>query len=142
MIALDTNVLARFYIDDAGDLEAQKQSGAARHVFETSDALFVPVTVVLELEWVARALYEFAAHDFSRMIEHLVGLPNVTLEDWPAVLDALAWYEQGLDFADALHLARSSGCDSFLTFDDRHFARRAARIGATPPVSVPSRVRA
>ena len=45
--------------------------------------------------------------------------------------------EQGMDFADALHLAGSEHCEALYTFDDRRFARRARRIGATPNVVVP-----
>jgi predicted nucleic acid-binding protein len=37
--------------------------------------------------------------------------------------------EAGLDFADALHLAKAAGCEAFVTFDQR-FARAATRLGA------------
>jgi predicted nucleic-acid-binding protein len=137
MIAVDTNVLARFYIDDPQDPESKKQRPLARSALESSEGVFVPITVVLELEWVSRALYAFDAAAFARMIDHLVGLPNVTVEDWPAVLDAVALHQQGLDFADALHVVRSAHCQEFLTFDDRRLARRATAIGVIPRVSVP-----
>lgn len=137
MIAVGTNILARFYVDDPGDPEAKRQRPIARDLLESSDGVYVPLTVILELEWVTRAFYGFGAEDFGRVLEHLVGLPNVTVEDWPAVLDAVALHREGLDFADALHLTRSARCERFFTFDDRRFARRAARMGIHPPVSVP-----
>lgn len=137
MIAVDTNVLARFYVDDPGDPEAARQRPAARALLESPEGIFVPVTVVLELEWVTRAFYGFQAADFERIVEHLTGLPNVNVEDWPQVRAAASLHAQGLDFADALHLARSERCSRFFTFDDRGFARRAKRAGATPPVAVP-----
>lgn len=59
MIALDTNILARFYVDDPGDPEAAKQRPIARSIMTDSPSLFVPLTVVLELEWVLRAFYRF-----------------------------------------------------------------------------------
>jgi predicted nucleic-acid-binding protein len=68
MISLDTNVIARFYVDDPSDTEALKQRPLARQVFEQGDALFVPLTVVLELEWVLRAFYEFAAPQFLKVV--------------------------------------------------------------------------
>jgi hypothetical protein len=34
-----------------------------------------------------------------------------------------------------LHLACSEHCDSFATFDDRGFARKAAKLKTTPPVA-------
>ncbi len=137
MIGLDTNVLARFYVDDPNDAEATKQRPLAKKVLSESKQLFVPLTVVLELEWVLRAFYGFAAQDFIRVMEHLLGLANVSVEEWPRVVDALAWHGEGLDFADALHLQASRHCDAFYSFDDRRFARRANRIGSKPPVSVP-----
>ena len=99
--------------------------------------MFVPVTVVLELEWVLRAFYGFGSDEFGAVMEHLTGLPNVTVEDWTCVLDATALHLQGLDLADALHLVRSTRCNKLLTFDDRKFARRADRMQTTPPVVVP-----
>ncbi len=111
MIALDTNILARFYVDDPGDPEAGKQRPIARRIIVESPQLFVPLTVVLELEWVLRAFYEFSAADFVAVVRHLLGLPNVTVEEWPRVVDALAWYTEGIDFADALHLLASGHCD-------------------------------
>ena len=137
MIGLDTNVLARFYVDDQNDPEAVKQRPLAKKILLESKQLFVPLTVVLELEWVLRAFYGFATQDFIRVMEHLLELANVSVEDWPRVVDALAWHGEGLDFADALHLQASRHCDSFYSFDDRRFARRAHRIGIKPPVSVP-----
>ncbi len=36
----------------------------------------------------------------------------------------LQWHENGLDFADALHLAESQNCSTIYTFDDK-FVKRA-----------------
>lgn len=137
MIALDTNVLARFYVDDPADPEAAKQRPAAHRLLGESAQIFIPLTVVLELEWLLRAFYGFATEDFVRVIRHLLGLPNVSVEEWPRVNDALAWHSEGLDFADALHLSASKHCTDFISFDDRRFARRANRLGVMPPVVVP-----
>ena len=137
MIALDTNILARFYVDDPADPEASRQRPIARRIVAESPRLFVPLTVMLELEWVLRAFYGFAAEDFVRVVKHLLGLPNVSVEEWPRVADALAWHADGLDFADALHLLASSHCETFLSFDDRRFAPRAKRRGVSPIVVVP-----
>ncbi len=136
MISLDTNVIARFYVDDPSDTEAMKQRPAARQVFEQGDALFVPLTVVLELEWVLRAFYEFTSPQFARVVQHLAGLPHVTIERSSEVLSALHDHVQGLDFADALHLRASAHCASMVTFDDKKFARRAAKLELSPAVKV------
>lgn len=138
MIAVDTNVLARYYVDDPSDPESKRQRPVAARVMSESAAIFVPVTVVLELVWLLRAFYEFAVEDCAVVVEHLAGLPNVTVEDWPAVLEAVRLHRAGLDFADALHLARSGRCEDFFTFDDRKFARRASKLVKSPRVSVPA----
>lgn len=139
MIALDTNILARFYVDDPADPGAAKQRPIAHRLLAEAKPVFVPLTVVLELEWVLRAFYGFAVDDFVRVVQHLLGLANVTVEEWARVSDALALHKDGLDFADALHLLASSDCTEFMTFDDRRFARRAKRLGLTPVVVVPVR---
>ena len=138
MIALDTNILARFYVDDPADPEAARQRPIARRILSESAQVFVPLTVILELEWVLRAFYGFAAEDFVRVVNHLLGLPNVSVEEWSRIADALVWHAEGLDFADALHLLASSHCTEFMSFDDRRFARRAKRMGTTPTVIVPT----
>lgn len=138
MIALDTNVIARFYVDDPADPEAAAQRPLARKVFEDSGALFVPLTVVLELEWVLRAFYGFSAAQFAKVVTHLAGLPHVTVESLPSVLSAIKTHIDGLDFADALHLRASASCEALVSFDDRKFARTAARLKLQPPVKVPA----
>ena len=137
MIAVDTNILARFYCDDPDDREARLQKPIARRVMVDSPAVFVPLTVVLELEWVMRGFYETRPEEFCRVIEHLLGMPHVTVERWEAVKDAIGLHSQGLDFADALHWSCSSACESLASFDDRKFVRRAARLGLKPAVAVP-----
>jgi predicted nucleic-acid-binding protein len=137
VIALDTNLLARFYVDDPSDPEAARQRPVARRLILGPQALFVPVTVVLELEWVMRGFYEVRPESFCAAIEHLLGLPGVTVDRWEAVEAALEVHRAGIDFADAMHWALSRGCSEVASPDDRRFARRAARLGLEPPVTVP-----
>lgn len=136
MIAVDTNILARFYCDDPEDTEARHQRPVARKVIVESPALFVPLTVMLEFEWVMRGFYEFEPEAFCLAAEHLLGMPHVTVERWQAVKDAVDLHRRGLDFADALHWASSAGCEHLVTFDDRGFARRARRLGLKPEVTL------
>ncbi|MGH8663826.1 MAG: type II toxin-antitoxin system VapC family toxin [Burkholderiales bacterium] len=137
MIAVDTNILARFYCDDPDDPEAKRQRPIARRVVLESSAILVPLTVVLELEWVMRGFYGLAPEDYCRVIEHLLGMSHVTVERWDAVKDALQLHRQGLDFTDALHWACSRNCERLVTFDDRRFVRRARRLHLAPEVTLP-----
>ncbi|MGZ8216390.1 type II toxin-antitoxin system VapC family toxin [Methylomagnum sp.] len=138
MIGIDTNILARFYVDDPKDPEAEKQRPIARRIMLESSELFVPLTVILELEWVLRAFYGFTASDFIRVIQHLLGFPHVAVEEDDRVIRALNLHAQGLDFADALHWAACHHCREFLSFDDRRFARRAKRLVMSPDIRVPT----
>ena len=133
MRALDTNVLARFFIDDADDAQAAKQRPSA--VAALSERAFVAVTVLLELEWVMRGFYGLPPTDISRVLRVLSSIEHITLEDRSAVLMALDAFDQGLDFADALHMARSSRASGFATFD-RRLAKRAKDLALSPPVEL------
>lgn len=133
MKALDTNVLARFFIDDPEDAQAARQRPAA--IAALSGRACVSVTVLLEFEWVMRGFYTLALRDTVRVLRALAGIEHVTLEDRAAVLTAIDALEKGLDFADALHLARSSRATVFATFD-RRLARRAGSLALTPPVEL------
>ena len=137
MIGVDTNILARFYCDDPDDPEAKRQRPLARRLMIGSSAIFVPLTVILEFEWVMRGFYEAQPETFCRAVEHLLGMPHVTVERWEAVKDALDLHRRGLEFSDALHWACSTSCERFVSFDDRKFVRRARRLGLAPEVALP-----
>ena len=133
MRALDTNVLARFFVDDVYDAQAAKQRPAA--VAALSERFFVSVTVVLELEWVMRGSYQLPTKDISSVLRALASIEHVKFEDREAVLVAVDVFDKGLDFADALHLARSSRASGFATFDQR-LAKRAKGLALAPPVEL------
>lgn len=128
MRAVDTNVLARYYLRDD-----PAQGRLAAKILAAGD-IFVPKTVVLELEWVLRSVAEQPAAKVLECLAHLIGLPGIVIEDHDEVEAALHSCRRGIDFADALHLAASQGCRELITFDDRRYARRAAKLGLKPPV--------
>ena len=123
MIAADTNVVVRLL---TGDDPAQSQR--ARALF-AAGTIFLPKTVILESEWVLRRLYRIGRMQTFDALAGLVALPNVRCEDERAVMDALARARQGLDFADALHLASAQTVERFATFDD-DLIKRGAGMGA------------
>lgn len=127
MIALDTNVVVRVLANDDPE-----QVETALEVME-SDVLWLPKTVLLETEWVLRYTYRQSREAITAGLKKIVGLENAVTEDRDAVLDALAWFSDGLDFADALHLASSRRAEEFLTFD-RQLASAQERVDATPTV--------
>ncbi|MDE3010186.1 MAG: type II toxin-antitoxin system VapC family toxin [Pseudomonadota bacterium] len=139
MIGLDTNVLARYYIEDAADQEAQRQRLAAQRLIESGQPLMIAKTVVLELEWVMRGYYGFAPAEIVATLRHLLSLPQVKVEDRDAIEQAMANCLAGLDFADALHHASYRECSAVASFDNRGFARRARQLGLAPAVTLLSR---
>lgn len=82
-----------------------------------------------------RGFYELPTRDISRVLRALAGIEHITLEDRDAVLVAVDAFDKGVDFADALHMARSSRASGFATFDQR-LAGRAKRLALAPPVEL------
>lgn len=125
MRAIDTNVIVRLLTADD-----PVQAEAAKQIIQEGD-VFIGVTVLLETEWVLRAAYGFGANDIAAAIRGLAGLSQVTVEEAGAVAQALGWMAKGMDFADALHLARSVHCSAFVTFD-RKLASKAKGLAQVP----------
>ncbi len=137
MIGLDTNVLARYYIDDAADTQSGKQRLQARELMESGQTLMVCKTVLLEFEWVMRGYYGFKPDDVLTVFRHLLSLQHIEIEDRVTVNNAISSLEEGLDFADVLHHASYRSCESVASFDDKKFARRVNKLGMMPRVFVP-----
>lgn len=130
MIALDTNVLVRIVVDDD-----PAQTRRARALLAREQG-FVAMAVLLETEWVLRGVYELTPATIHEIFQRLLGVRGIEVEERARVERAIGWYELGLDFADALHLAATSAAGSFATFD-RKLARRASTIAGAPAVIHP-----
>lgn len=121
MIAVDTNVILRFLVQDD-----PKQAAIANHLLE--DVLtpempgLVTAVAVLELDWVLRSQYLFSAEIVVATIGQLMASPNLVFEQASSLKSALA-FEHG-DLADnILHrTGQAQGCTKTLTFDKK-FAR-------------------
>jgi predicted nucleic-acid-binding protein len=111
VVAVDTNIIVRLLTADD-----PRQTARARRLFE-SETIFLAKTVLLETEWVLRRLYRLEREPINRVLEALLSLPKVRCEDEALLRQALAWNRDGLDFADALHLASSRTADRCATFD-------------------------
>ncbi len=129
MIALDTNILARFLLRD--DVA---QSETAARLLESGREFTAPPTVILELVWVLTGK-GFTRSDTSRALRSLLGLPSFSCAYARELLAAIRLHELGLDFADAFHLSLSDDCEGFMTFEVR-FAKRATSLDAAPSVAL------
>ena len=123
MLAVDTNILVRYISNDHAE-----QAARARRLIDDEE-IFVPITVLIETAWVLRRAFGFDRSAIAAALQSFAGLPNVALEEPELARRALDWTEQGLDFADAVHLAKAAKCEAFVSFD-RQMAARARRVGS------------
>ena len=126
MKAIDTNILARFFVNDPDDPQAIKQQEIALNIM--SQPVFISLTVILEFEWVMRGFYKLPRPQISQVFKALFGLSHVQIEDKSLLVNVLYQYEQGLDFADALHVAKAVHCQTFITFDQKLVKKAVAHI--------------
>jgi predicted nucleic-acid-binding protein len=122
MRAVDTNVVVRLVTND--DARQAKRAAA----FFASNEVFLPLTVILETEWVLRYSYGLARGAILRCLRGVLGLPQVTVRDPVEVHRALDLYEKGMDFADALHVLTGLHVGGFATFDAK-LVKRAKAAG-------------
>jgi predicted nucleic-acid-binding protein len=120
MPGLDTNVLVRWLVEDD-----EQQTTRVQKLFESTRGvratLFVPVSVVLELEWVLRSRYRFSK---AKLLQAF----NALLE---TVERALGLYRLGnAEFADCLHagLCGAEGRAPLLTFDEKAARLQPAQL--------------
>lgn len=121
MIAIDTNVLLRFLVQDDA-----KQSAIASRILEdelsSENPGLVTIVATLEIDWVLRSQYGFTTKIVADTLLGLMSSPNLVFEQGDAIEIALA-FEHG-DLADnILHqTAKAKGCSKTITFD-KYFAR-------------------
>ena len=127
MKAVDTNVLVRLLTNDD---PAQARIAADEL---QSGPVFVPSTVVVEAEWVLRFAYKFDRAQVGAALLGVVNLAGAVVGDEPAVRTALRWHAEGMDLADALHLALSSASAEFITFDQA-MSKSAVKLDGGVPV--------
>ncbi|THF56243.1 type II toxin-antitoxin system VapC family toxin [Pseudothauera rhizosphaerae] len=128
MIALDTNMLVRALVADHPE-----QVAAVRELI-AGNTIFLSRTVLLETEWVLRARYRKTPSELLAFFGALLEADDTVVEAAEEVRNALDWYAEGADFADAMHLA-ACGTALMHTFD-RNFCKAAREAGIAPEVKV------
>ena len=119
--SIDTNMLVRLLIRDDLQQTDVALKLLSQHV-KWSEALFVPVTVALELEWVLRSRYKFNKTEVLAALSIVMASVELVFESEDAMEQAIADYDDGnAGFADYFHLAlaRKRQALSFLTLDVR-----------------------
>ena len=126
MRALATNVLVRALVQD------DAAQGRRAQACLSAQTVYIPITVILELEWVLRSRYGYSPKAIADAMEKLAILENAVVGEQAAVVAAARKMRRGWDFADALHHALAAGCDDFASFDTT-LSRRAGRDDSTAP---------
>jgi predicted nucleic-acid-binding protein len=119
MAALDTNVLVRFLVQD-DPAQSALAHDLIHDALQAGETLYLPVTVVLELEWVLRAAYRFSKEQVTAALSRLLAATELSFGSESAVEVALALYQKSsADFADCLHiaLAHAAGESPLWTLD-------------------------
>ena len=124
MIGLDTNVLVRYLAQDDRAQAALATRLMERELTNESPG-YVSLVTLAEVIWVMISLYAADRATVVRVVESLLGAPQLRLQEAEATWLALLEYRDSqADFSDALiaRLNAAAGCPHTLTFD-RHAAR-------------------
>jgi len=119
VIALDTNVLVRFLVEDDPEQSRQAKALVQRAIAGNSPC-FVSEVVVCEVVWVLGTSYQVGREEIARVLRQLLRARHLTFSDGERLSRALNAFDSGRgDFADYLirETARETGCESVATFD-------------------------
>lgn len=124
MIALDTNVLVRFLVQD--DAEQARLASEIIDQLTESTPGFVGREVLVELVWVLERAYRLGRAEIAGALDGLLASTEVVIEGADQVGAALEPYRNdGFGFADLMiaAAARRAGASELVTFD-----RKAASL--------------
>ena len=124
MIALDTNVLVRFLVQD--EPEQARIAGEMIERLTGTDPGFVGREVLVELVWVLERAYGYSRSEIAGAVDGLLSATELVIEAADDVGPALELYRNdGFGFADLMIVAaaRRVGAAELVTFD-----RKSARL--------------
>jgi predicted nucleic-acid-binding protein len=119
VIALDTNVLVRFLVDD-DKAQAEKAARLIERASRAGDALFVSDVVLCEVVWVLAASYRVPRPTIVATLQRLLHAKHLAFRAPDELAHALDAFSKGKgDFADYVirEHGRAAGCNEVATFD-------------------------
>lgn len=124
MIAVDTNVLVRYLVEDD-----PRQAAEAAHLIdaaaESGEPIFVSQIVICEVVWVLSFAYDVPRREIAAILHQLRRAAGLLMESPDQVQRAIMSFENGKgDLADYLiaEQAIARGCSSIATFDRALYA--------------------
>lgn len=124
MPALDTNVLVRYLVAD--DRSQFQMAKAFIEEAVREEALFIPLSVSVELEWVLRTLYKLDKPTVLKIYNQLLETREIEFHEESSIEISLSLYaDNNTDFADCVHIASAYHNERapLVTFD-----RKASRV--------------
>ena len=121
MTSVDTNVLVRILVDDAGAVEQMEK---ARALLAASGTVYVTQIVQVELVWVLESAYGFDKASVCRALDHIQHHQQFSLQSLDCFNAALdSFKKNSADFSDCLILAESVLQQSKLATFDKKLGR-------------------
>ncbi len=118
-IALDTNVIVRYLVEDDA-VQTAKASALIRRAIADDQMLFLSDVVVCETVWVLRLSYGVSRSNVVSVLRKLFRARHLAFAAVDQLIRALDAFETGTgDFADYLirEHARAAECEVVATFD-------------------------
>lgn len=119
MIALDTNVLVRFLVEDDA-AQTKRAKAVIRKTHTTGGTCYVSDIVLCELVRVLMGAYRIPRAEIVEVLQKLIISRQMTFDTTDRISRALDAFTDGRgDFADYLlrEHARDAGCQTVVTFD-------------------------
>lgn len=119
-VAVDTNIIVRLFVED--DPIQTKQAAT----LFSQNYILISTSVILETAWVLGKIYAFSSDAIAACLRKLSSIKTVEISDDLAFDAFLKMVDDGIDIADAVHLASAGNADWFATFD-KEFVKAAKR---------------
>ena len=119
MIAIDTNILVRLFINDDA-AQAKRASALFDEYADQDDSLWIADIVLIELVWALDRSYGRSREEIVKALRALAGNATVLIESADCLSPAMALYSEGpAGFADCWLAVKAehAGCDALRSFD-------------------------
>ena len=121
MIALDTNVLVRFLVEDDA-AQAERAKALLQRAIDSEEPCYVSDVVLCELVWVLERRYKLRRKEIGQGLSRLVYAQHLAFSSAESLSRALEAYEKARGgFADYIirEHARAKGCEAVATFEKK-----------------------
>jgi predicted nucleic-acid-binding protein len=119
VIALDTNVLVRFLVEDDPS-QTEKARRVLQKAVDSNSSCFISDIVMCEVVWVLESSYKFRRPEISHILGRLLRATHLSFSSIEQLARSLEAYRMRRGgFADFLirEHARANGCEAVATFD-------------------------